>query len=67
MRILIDDINNGNLSLKASKIKQRNMEDVIEKIGNYNPNSEKYRTQKNKYTFQCKRILKRKKNVSYCI
>ena len=46
MRILIDDINNGNLSLKASKMKQRNMEDMIEKSGNYNPNSEKYRTQK---------------------
>ena len=52
MRILIDDINNGNLSLKASKMKQINMEDMTEKSGNYNPNSEKYRTQKkNKYTF----------------
>ena len=48
VRILIDDINNGNLSLKASKMKQRNMEDMIEKSGNYNPTSEKYRTHKKK-------------------
>ena len=42
-----ENIYNGNLSLKAAKIKQRNMEDMIRKLDSYNPNREKCKT-KNK-------------------
>ena len=38
---------------KAAKSKQRNMEDMIEMLENQNTNSEKYKTQKNKYTSSC--------------
>ena len=36
-----EDIYDVNLSLKAAKIKQRNMEDMIRKLEDYNPNKEK--------------------------
>ena len=40
-----ENIYNGNLSLKAAKIKQRNMEYMIKRSENYNPKSKKYKTQ----------------------
>ena len=39
------DIYNGNLSLNAAKIKQRNMEDMIRKLEYYRPSGEKYKIQ----------------------
>ena len=36
-----ENIYNGNISLKAAKIKQRNMEYKIKRLENYNANSEK--------------------------
>ena len=38
-------IYNGNLSLNAAKIKQRNMEDMIRKLEYYRPSGEKYKIQ----------------------
>ena len=37
---------NGNLSLKAANIEQKNMEDIIRKLEYYDPKKKKYRTQK---------------------
>ena len=44
-----ENIYNGNLSLKAAKIRQKNMEDMIIKSDKYNPGKEKYNTKNNKY------------------
>ena len=42
----LENIYNGKLSLEATKIKQRNMENMIRKLNYYNPNKEKYKTEK---------------------
>ena len=41
-----EDIYSGNFSFKAARMKQRNMEDMIEILNNYNLNSKKYKIQK---------------------
>ena len=44
-----ENIYNGNLSIKAAKIRQKNMEDMIIKSDKYNPGKEKYNIKNNKY------------------
>ena len=50
LEIFAESIFNGNLSFKAVKVKQRNIQDVIRKVEDYNPNKERYKIQKNTYT-----------------
>ena len=57
-----ENIYDGNLWLKAAKTKQRNMKEMISILENYNPNSEKWKTQKSKYFSSCKIISQRIKN-----
>ena len=46
LKTFVESLYNGNLSLKAAKIKQRNIEDMIAKLECYNPKKEKFKTQK---------------------
>ena len=41
-----EDIYSSNFSFEAARMKQRNMEDMIETLNNYNLNSKKYKIQK---------------------
>ena len=41
MRSFAENLFNGNLSLKAAKIEQINMEDITKRLENYNLNSGK--------------------------
>ena len=66
LKIFAENIHNDHLSLKAAKIRQRNMEDMIWKLKNNNRDKKIQDTQ-NRYSFQRKRILQRKKKDSYCI
>ena len=57
------NIYNGNLSLKAAKIKQRNMKDMIRKLDDYNPNSENYKTQKPNTLLNARELYKTRKII----
>ena len=57
---------NGKLSLKAAKIEQKNMEDMMRKLENPNPKSEKYKTKKASTLLNAKEFDKGKK-MNYCI
>ena len=49
---------NGSLSLKAAKIKQRNMEDMITKLDYYSPKKEKYKTQRENILYNAREFYK---------
>ena len=46
LKLFANSIYNGSLSLEAAKIKERNMKDMIRRLDEYKPKSEKFKAQK---------------------
>ena len=63
LRSFGENIYSGYLLLEAAKIKQRNMENMVIKLDEYNPSKEKCKTQKASTLLNAKEFYKRRKVI----
>ena len=63
LKTFAESLYNGNLSLKAAKLKQRNMEDEIDRLEDYNPEKEKIITQRDNVLPNAKEFYKGRKMI----
>ena len=63
LKTFAESLYNGSLLLKVAKLKQRNMEDEIERLDDYKPKKEKIKTQKEIILFNAKEFYKGRKMI----
>ena len=63
LKSLAESIYNSNFSLEVVKVKQRNMDDVITRLEDYNPKKEKYKTQKTSTFLNAREFYKGRKMI----
>ena len=63
LKFFAENIHNDHLSLKAAKIRQRNMEDMIWKLKNNTSDKKKYKTHKTDTLFNAKEYYKGRKRI----
>ena len=58
-----ESIYNGSLSLKAAKIKEKDLENMLIKLDEYSPNKEKYKTLKTSTLLNARELYKGRKMI----